>query len=161
MLELNGTVIAVMVNFVILIVLLNKVLYKPLLKLIDDRQKYVEDTLAEAERHREEGKTLQQEYEMKVRQARHEEQRIVEEANRFAEQIRRESMQKARGEVEELFKASRHEIQEMKKEAIESVKTEFINLAILASGKIMKERLDAERDRALIMEVVEKAGMIS
>ena len=159
MLELNATVLAVIINFLILVWVLNKVLYKPILKLIEDRQQYVEETVAKTEKEHKSAEALRMDYQQKIRMARLEEQKIMEEATKFADQIRKEGSDRARVEAEDIRVAAKHEADLIKQEAMESIRAEFVEVALRASEKMIGEELDEKKHRAMIMRVVEEARM--
>lgn len=157
MLELDATAIAVIINFAILVWLLNRVLYKPILKLIEDRRLFVEETIGDAEKKKADAETLHKEYQQKIRHARLEEQKIIEEAARFADNIRQQGMDKVRKEAEDIRRAAEHEAAQLKAQAIASVKAEFVHLTVRASEKMIGERVDEKMHKDLIMRVMEEA----
>ena len=159
MLELDGTVIAVIINFLLLVWILNRVLYKPVLKLIEDRQNLVAASLGEADRLKTEGEAFRNEYQQKIRKARLEEQKIIEEATRFADQMRQQGLDKAHAEAEEIRAAATEEAAAIKKQVVAAVKAEFVHLTMMASEKMIGQRLDEAKNSELILKVVEGANV--
>ena len=88
MVELNGTLIAQIVNFLILVGILTKFAYKPLMKALEDRQKKIADSIDSAERERQEAQQLKLNYQQQLSDARAEAQAIVEKAEKLAEETK-------------------------------------------------------------------------
>ena len=81
--ELNGTLIAQIVNFLILVGILTKFAYKPLMQALEDRQKKIADSIDPAERERQEAQQLKLNYQQQLSDARAEAQAIVEKGENF------------------------------------------------------------------------------
>ena len=98
MIDLNATLIAQIINFLLLVALLTKFAYKPLMKALADRQAKIADSLNSAEQERAEAAKLRQEYQQQLLDARTQAQAIVEKAMRLAEQSKEEILEEARAE---------------------------------------------------------------
>ena len=85
MVDINGTLIAQILNFFVLVLILAKFAYKPLLQIMEERKQRIENDLLQAQRAKEEAETLQADYAAQLQLARKEAQAIVEAAQKQAE----------------------------------------------------------------------------
>ena len=88
MVDLNATLIAQIINFLILVAILTKVAYKPLMKALADRQAKIADSLATAEQEKQAAEKLKQEYLAQLTEARVQAQTIFDKAAKLAEQTK-------------------------------------------------------------------------
>ena len=128
MVDLNATLIAQIINFLILVAILTKVAYKPLMKALADRQARIANSLETAEEERAAAAELKREYQEQLAQARTQAQVIVEKATKLAEQAKDEIIQEARTEHARLLKEAREEIIREQQRAIAELKNEVVSL---------------------------------
>ncbi len=110
--------LAQIVNFVLLLILLRLVLYKPVLRMLDERAARVRQSMEQAELIRRQAEQIQQEFQVRIEQARREGQQIIAEAHRAAEQVRQQKLQEALAEAEALLTRARAEIERERDAAI-------------------------------------------
>ena len=110
MVDLNMTLIAQIINFVILLLVLKKWAYKPLMQALADRQARIANSLETADKERLAAEELKREYQEQLAQARAQAQAIVEKATKLAEQTKDEIVQEARAEHARLMKETQEEI---------------------------------------------------
>ncbi|HMM20882.1 MAG TPA: F0F1 ATP synthase subunit B [Selenomonadales bacterium] len=156
MVELNATLIAQIINFLILVAILAKVAYKPLMKALADRQARIEGNLATAEQERTAAAELKREYQEQLAQARTQAQAIVEKATKLAEQTKDEIIQEARAEHARLLKEAREEIARERERAIAELRGEVVSLSIAAATKIVGHNIDAATNSKLVTDFIDK-----
>ncbi|MDR3592256.1 MAG: F0F1 ATP synthase subunit B [Negativicutes bacterium] len=156
MVDLNATLIAQIINFLILVAILTKVAYKPLMKALADRQARIAESLETADKERAAAEQLKREYQEQLAQARTQAQAIVDKATKLAEQTRDEIMQEARTEHARLLKEAREEIAREQQRAIAELKNEVVSLSIAAATKIIGHNIDAAANAKLVTDFIDK-----
>jgi F-type H+-transporting ATPase subunit b len=146
--------LAQVVNFVLLLALLRLVLYKPVLRMLDERAARVRQSMEQAELIRRQAEQIQQEFQARIDQARREGQQIIAEAHRAAEQVRQQKLQEALAEAEALLTRARAEIERERDAAIAQLRREFADLTVLAAERVIGRALDRDDHRRLIEEVL-------
>ena len=153
--------VAFVINFVILLVLLGIFLYKPVLKMLDERQAKIKESMEEAERIRQQTAQGQEEIRANIETARKEGQAILAKAAEIGERLKDEARERAQQESESVIIKARAEIQRERDETIEQLRQEFVNIAILAAEKVINETLDKAKHRKLIGEILEENATLS
>lgn len=156
MVELNATLIAQIINFLILLAILSKVAYKPLMKALADRQAKIAESLETAERERASAEELKREYQAQLAAARTQAQEIVDKAVKLAEQTKEEILEEARAENARLLKTAQEEIARERDRALAEMRNEVVALSVLAAEKVIARNLDAETNGKLVTDFIEK-----
>jgi F-type H+-transporting ATPase subunit b len=151
--------LAFIVNFIILFVLLGIVLYKPVLKMLDERQAKIKDSMDQAEKIKQQITETEGNIKTQLDTARKEGQRIIAQAEQMGERLKAETKEEARHEAESLVNKARIEIQRQRDKDIEELRKQFADIAILAAEKVIKETLDKEKHRKLIDDVLEESKL--
>ncbi len=145
------------VSFIILFFILSKLLYKPLIGLLDQRSEKVQAGLEAAERAREDAARSEDSIQQQLADARTEGQRLIAQARETAEKFREEEMGKVRQDIEAERDRAQSNIQRERDAAIEDLRREFAGLAIAAAEKVVRSSLDADDHRELIESVLEES----
>lgn len=145
-----ATLLAQIVNFVILFVLLYLVAYKPILRMLDARSKKVEESMRQAEDIKEQLAHAEEESRKRIEAASKEGQEIIARAVRNGEEVRQQAQQDAQKDADTLINRARIEIQRERDDAIDELRREFADLTILAAEKVIEKSLDKEAHRQLI-----------
>lgn len=159
-LTFNATILMQMINFLLLLVLLRLVAYKPLLKVLEERQKYVANTIAQAENQRAEAEKIKAEYEAEMRRAREQAQAIIERATKAGEEQAQEIIAQAKAEAERVKESALADIQREREKAIAELRDQVASLALLVAGKVIREGLDAKAHERLIQDAVKEVGQL-
>ena len=149
--------LAFVVNFIILFVLLSIVGYKPVLKMLDDRQAKIKEGMDQAEKMRVQIGKTEENIKAQLESARKEGQKIIAQSEQIGERLKTEAKDEARHEAETLISKARIEIQRQRDKDIEELRKQFADIAISAVEKVINETLDKEKHRKLINEVLEEA----
>lgn len=156
MIELNATLIAQIINFLLLVAILTKVAYKPLMKALDERRNRIEASIDQADRAKKEAEEFKREYQEQLAKARTEAQNIVEKATRLAEQTKDEIVTAARAEHAKLLKEAQDEISRERERALSELRGEVVALSMAAAAKIIEKNLDAETNSKLVADFINK-----
>ncbi len=157
MMDLNpGLMLWTILSFVILLFLLNKVAWQPILKALDAREKGIKDDQDVARKASEDAKVMMAEYQQKLKEAHAEAQAIVvkarEAAEKVGEQLEKQAQEKAKAIVEKAEK----EIDLHRQAAINEIRGEIAGLAIASAEKIISKSLNDDDNRRLVMESLEE-----
>ncbi len=153
-----GDIIVTVLFFTILMVLLKKFAWGPLMGIMDQRAELIANEIEAAENSRLESQKLLEEQRALLKEARDSAQSIVENARKQGETQREELMTAARAEVNRMKEAATLEIATEKEKAVAAVREEFVSLSILAASKVLGKEISEEDNRALIEETIVKAG---
>ncbi len=145
-----GTVFWATMAFLVVLFLLKKFAWGPILKSLDERSQGIEHALNEAERARQEMSKLQAGNEQLLREARDERDKILTEAKALKDSIVSEARTKASEEATRIISGARAEIDNQKKAAMTELKNQVAILGVDIAEKLTREKLsDSEKQKAL------------
>jgi F-type H+-transporting ATPase subunit b len=145
-----GLIIWTVVTFVLLLIVLNKFAWKPLLRALHDRESSIRGTLEHAENAKAEAEKILEENRKQLAKAGEEAQKILAEGRALGDKLKQEIVDQANQQSRRMVDQARLEIERDKETAIAQLRGEVASLALLAAGKILNETLDAQKHRALI-----------
>lgn len=148
--------IAQLVSFAILFGLLTFLLYKPVRRILDERSNRIKESMDQVEQIKVKMAETEERVREQLEAARREGQAVVAQAGQMGERVKEEARLEARREAESIMARARIEIGRERDEAIEDLRRQFVELAILAAEKVINETLDKEKHRRLIDEVLEE-----
>ena len=152
-----STLIAQIVNFLILFGLLYLVAYKPIMRIFDERSRRIKESMEQTEVIKEQAANADEEFKKRLEAAGREGQELISRAMRTGEEAGRKVQQDARQEAEVIIEKARLEIQRERDEVIDELRKEFTDLTIEAAGKVIERSLDKEAHRKLIDKVLEES----
>ena len=155
MVDVNATLIAQILNFLVLLAILAKFAYKPLLKAMDDRRNRIINDLDSAEQTRLDAEALKEQYAEQLAGARQEATEIVNKANQIAQNLHDELVEQARGEQEALLANAKERIEQEKQQALLDIRSEVIKLSTLIAGKIVNQKLNSANDQKLVTDIAD------
>lgn len=158
MLEFNATLLAQIADFIILLIFLRVVAYKPLMKLLQDRSDHIENSIATAEKERQEAEQLKAGYEAEMRRSREQAQEIIQKATKVAEEQAAEILAAAKNDAVKLKEASLAEIQREKDKAMGELRDQVASLSVLVAGKIINKKLTGDIQHSMVQEFIKEAG---
>jgi F-type H+-transporting ATPase subunit b len=145
-----GTVFWASISFIIVLLLLKKLAWGPIIASLKEREEGIANALNEAERARAEMAKLQAGNEQLLREAREERDQILKEAKLMGDKMRAEATAKTQAETDRMIAAAKAEIDNQKKAAIAELKNSVATLSIDIAEKLVKEKLtDADKQKAL------------
>ena len=147
-----------LVVFGILVFILGKYAWGPILAAVDAREKGIQAALDEAAERNQEAETLLEKYKENLADARRQANELLAEGKTAGDSIRMEIEEKARGEAQSIIERARAEIERERDAAIAEIKRESVDLALSAATRLMQENLDQEKDRALVERYLAEMG---
>jgi F-type H+-transporting ATPase subunit b len=151
-----GLFIWTILTFLVLLTLLAKFAWGPLLKSLDARQETIQKSLADAEKARQELERLNQESAAIINRARAEAEGVVSASRADAERLRSELRDKARAEAEGIIKNAERQIQLETARALEHIRGEAADLSVAIASKIIQRNLTKEDNERLIDEALKQ-----
>ena len=146
------------IGFVAIVVLLTWLLYKPLLRVLDQRSDKIKESLEASERAREEAAKSQEEMQQQLEESRIEGQQLIAQAREVADRFREEELAKAREEISAQRSRAEADIQRERDAAVEDIRREFAGLAVTAAERVVRRSLDDEGHEELIEQVLREGS---
>jgi F-type H+-transporting ATPase subunit b len=154
----TGLSVWTLIVFAILVALLGKFAWGPILKMVDEREKGIQAKLDEAAASNAEAAKLLEQHREQLADARRQASELIAEGRTAAERVRRELEEKARTEGQAIVERARAEIERERDAAIEMLRKESVDLALAAASRLMQENLDQPKDRALVERYLAELG---
>jgi F-type H+-transporting ATPase subunit b len=146
--------IAQIVNFFLLLVILRLLLYKPILKMLDDRKQRIAEGLNAAELARVEASQAQANIQQQLDEARKEGQDMVANAQQIATRIQAEAREQAQRDREAALERATAEIQLERDRAIADLRGEFADITVQAAERVIGQSLDRQSHQRIIDEAL-------
>ena len=140
------------INFLILLYLLNRFLFKPVLARLDERASKISKGLEDAEVAARDRELARAEREAAVAEARKEAAEMLASANKIATDTRNEILAEARAEAEKVTSRAREEIVAEKERAMAELRAQVADLALSAAGRLIRSEMDGPTQRRLVEE---------
>lgn len=137
-------------NFLLLLYLLNRFLFKPVLGMIDERQQKIAKGLEDAESAARDREMASAAREETLAAARAEAQEMIARASKIGEDSRNEIVAAARSEAEKVAARARQEIVAEKEKAMAELRSHVVDLALAAAGKLLRSEMDSSTQRKLV-----------
>ena len=149
-----GTIVGTLLNTLILFLVIKHFLFGKVNKILEDRQKYVEDSYSEADT----AKALEAEYDEKIRNAKEESADIIRNATLKAQQRSDEIVFAAKNEAAGIISKANEDIEREKKRAVNQIKDEISEIAIAVAEKVVEKEITTKDNDRLIEEFIENVG---
>ena len=151
-----STFILTILNLFIQMFLMKKFLFKPIRRVLEERQKRADQNIRAAEQEKAEAEAVKAEYTKNMAQAREEAAGILERAKQDASQQADELLQSARSEAQALKAKAESDIRQEKKRALNEAKDEIGGLAMDIAGRVVERKIHEADHRALIDDFLQK-----
>jgi len=156
LLDVNGTLIAEIIAFLLMLGVLARWVYPPIVRAAEARQNQIKQQLEQAEKARQDAEARLNAAQEEITKARVQAGQIIEQANRAAERIQQEAQEKAREEARRIIEAASRDIDAERQRAIQAIRLQMADLVTEAVRRIVGESLDGERHRKLIEATIEQ-----
>jgi len=149
-----GNAIWTVAIFVVVVIVLGKFAWGPVLALLQQREAFIHRSLSDAKRDRDEAELRLKEYGAKLQSAQAEAVNIIEGARRDAEQFREELRKKARAEAEGILNNAQRQIQIETARALQQIRHEAADISVAIASKLIQRNLSKEDNQKLIDEAL-------
>ncbi|MBN1484646.1 MAG: F0F1 ATP synthase subunit B [Chloroflexia bacterium] len=138
------------VAFVALIFLLNRMLFKPIRKTLDERATHIQESMQEAERIKEQAVQADEQYQSRIQEAHQQAQEIMGQAREQARQEREGLLEQAQQDAQQYIRDARVQLEMEQRDMARAARQQVAGLAVLAAGRLIGETLDPEKHQELV-----------
>jgi F-type H+-transporting ATPase subunit b len=160
LINLDRSLVIQMINFGLLLLLLWKLLYRPLVAKMEERTQAIKKSLEEAQAARAEAQREREEHTARLQAAHAEAQAIRARALKEAAEEQHRLVEAARAEAARLVEAARAELAQDVRRAREGLRQEVADLAIMAAERLIKKSLRDEDHRRIVQEAIARVGKV-
>lgn len=147
------------INFLILVFVLGKFLYKPFLGMLEKRRDFIQDSLDRAEQLEKDAEAMKAEYEGMRESSERECREIIADARIKAEAQASEIVKEAREKAEAIVSGAEIEIRKAKDKALSDMRGEITGLALMAAEKILEKEVETTGQEQIVDKIIEEAGV--
>ena len=140
------------INFVVLLALLTRFLYKPVMRVLDDRAARIKESMERAEAIKTQFIQAEADVRASLDKARKEGQAIVDQATRIAEQMRAQARQEAQTEADKIVAKAREQLDLERKQVVSELRREMADLVVAAAGKVIRRSMDDAAQRQMVQD---------
>jgi F-type H+-transporting ATPase subunit b len=145
-----GLVIWTVVTFLILLYVLKKIAWKPILGALTEREDAIKSSLEKAEKAKEEAQKILDENQASLLKAEEESKKIIEQSRLYAEELKNRMLKESKDQAQKIIVSASAEIEQRKDEMFNELKTKVAEIAIQAAEKILRENLDRDSHKKLV-----------
>lgn len=149
------------VNFILLVLLLYRLLYKPVRTFLDNRTAEIEGQIRAAEENQAASIALRQQLEEQAKDSRQQARKFLDEATKRAEVLQAEMLQEAREEAAAIIRRAQEVTELEKAKAWAELKEQVAELSLLLASKVITQSLDEQQHQALISETMGQLDSLS
>lgn len=153
----GGLMVWTLIVFGIVLFVLWKYAYPHILGAVEEREARLAALMASAERDRDEARALLEKQQQEHEELRSQAQEIMADARATGERLREEVLADARREQEALIARARRDIAVERENAMDAMRRDTVDLAIAAAERLIRTRLDDERNRELVRQFLAEA----
>lgn len=143
------------VSFGVLLWVLYKFAFPPILKILEERERKIRESLEQAERHRSEAERKLQEYEAKLNAASREAEAVMAQAKERAQRLLEENEQRLAADAERIKAEAAREIEHERRKAVQEIRAQTTDLALLVAEKVVGRSLNDQDHRRLADEALQ------
>ena len=152
------TAVFTLVNLMIVFLIMKKYIFKPVKKMIDERQQEIDDQYADADRSVKEAAALKEQYESRLAEANAESDEILKEAYRKAQLRDEEMLRQAQEQAAQTLRRAQEQVELEKKRAMNEIKEEVSVMAVDIAAAVLARDIKASEHSELIDSFIENLG---
>ena len=145
-----GLMIWTVITFIVLLFILKKYAWKPILTALDKRENDIKESLAQAEQAKIDAKKLLDENQANLAKAEEESRKMIEQSRSYAETLKEQLIKESKDQAKKIVDEASLEIQRKKDAAFEELRGQIAEIAVSAAEKIIRESLDAQKSKQVI-----------
>ena len=151
-----GNAVWTLVIFVIVVLVLGKFAWGPVLSLLQQREEFIHKSLSDAKRDRDEAEARLKDYAAKLQSAQAEAVAIIEDARKDAERLREELRQRSRAEADTILKNAERQIELQTTRAVQQIRREAVDLSVSIASKLLQRNISKEDNEKLIADALKQ-----
>lgn len=153
-----GDMLAQLFFFIVLLLLVKKFAWGPVMNMMKQREEYVANEIDAAEKSRAEAEAAAKEAVEQLKQTKQEAQQIIEDARNAGKRQENDIVSAAREEAERLREAAKADIENEKEKALQALQDKVASLSVLIASKVIEKELDEKDQQQLIDEYIKEVG---
>ena len=150
-----GLIFWTAITFVIVLLILKKTAWGPILNALEEREKGIQSSIDRAHQAKDESEAILRKNKELLAKADAESDRIIREGKDFAEKLRSDISQKAQTEAQKMIASAKEEIEQEKRRALDVLRNEVADLAVKGAEKIIKTTLDADIQKRIVDSMIQ------
>lgn len=154
-------VVWAIINFLVLLVILTKFLYKPLLGVLEKREEEIRTNLENAENAKNDALIMKESYEKEMQDAKKQAQDILDNANKLGAESKDQIIQQAREEADVIIEKAQTIVRQEKEDALSQLRDEVSSLVVMAAGKVIDKSINEKDHEKLIKDFIQEVGDVS
>ena len=158
MITINYAFVIVILNFILLLIVLNKLLYKPIKQFLIERQQKISEDIDEAKASREEAEQLVVEKEDELKESADDIRKMKNAAKRDAESQATEIVKSAKNQEKKILKDTEDQLQNEKTKVMHEIECELATMISDLSAKFIGSKLDGKDDEKMIKKMLAERG---
>ena len=156
-LDLNpGLIIWTVVTFLLLLFVLKKLAWKPILKALADRENQIKDSHDKAEKARVDFEKLTEKNKASLAKAEEEAQKIIAQGREFAEKVKAQIVQESKIEAKKIIDNAAAAIERKQQESFNELKQQIAEIVVNSAEKIIRENLDKDKQLKLVDKYIKE-----
>ncbi|MBN2572668.1 MAG: F0F1 ATP synthase subunit B [Ignavibacteriales bacterium] len=156
LLDVNfGVIFWTTVTFIIVLFILKKFAWKPILKSLENREDFIRDSLDKANKAKEEAENLTKISNDRIRQVENEAKEILSQGREYSEKVKKQILDDTKNETKKMIEDAKDEIEKMKEDAFNTLKSQIALIAIESAEKVIQEKLDKEKHTQIINNYID------
>jgi len=156
LIDINGTLLIQFLNFFVLVAILAKFAYKPILKTLEDRRNKIASDLNNAQAARDAAEKMKADYQEQIKNAHAEAQVIIDKAVKQADKEAQTQLASVRAQITREKEVAQAEIINEREAAIREMRNEVVTLSMAVAEKLLKKNMDTDMNAKLIADCIEK-----
>ncbi len=156
LLDVNpGLIFWTTITFVLLLLILKKMAWTPILTSLNERENFIKDSVERAETAKKEAEELLEENKKNLAKAEEEAQKVIAQGREYAENLKSQIIEESKLEAKKLVDHASVEIERKNVEAFNNLKGEIATIAVEAAEKIIRSNLDKEKQEKIVNDFID------
>ncbi|HSR19148.1 MAG TPA: F0F1 ATP synthase subunit B [Ignavibacteriaceae bacterium] len=144
-----GLIFWTFITFLILLFVLKKVAWKPILTALDQREASIRESIERAEQAKAEAQKILDENKSNLAKAEDESRKLIEQSREYAEKMKNQILQEGKVQSKKIIEDAAAEIERRKEAAFNELKNQIADIALLAAEKLLNEKLDPQASKKI------------
>jgi F-type H+-transporting ATPase subunit b len=150
-----GLIFWTAVTFLILLFILKKMAWKPILTALSQREEAIKDSLEKAEKAKEEAQKVLNENQASIAKAEEESRKLIEQSRAYADKLKDQMLKESKEQAQKIIEDASAEIERKKEETFNELKAKVAEIAIQAAEKILSENLNKDSNKKLVDKYID------
>ncbi|MBI9070434.1 MAG: F0F1 ATP synthase subunit B [Melioribacteraceae bacterium] len=150
-----GLMIWTTVTFILLLLVLKKLAWKPIINSLNERENFIKDSLEKAEKARADAEVLLEENRKNLARAEEDAQKVITQGREYSEKLKAQALEESKAEAKKMIEDATLNIDRKTQEAFSKLKDQIVDIAVDASEKIIRENLDKEKQKNIVDKYID------